>query len=433
MVVPVWHEAARERVEAGELRLVGLTQEQHPDRCRLYAQWKGYDFPILWDPFNLTRSRAVPIVMGVDSAGVLRTRRLNARQPEASLTGFLEQQWPAVIEEPARPYEAIDRRAAGGDTRPDDPRLAAQKGIARLLFHRPLHDAPPTARVFEESLRELDAYAGLEDSPPSARFRLGVAYRLRCDSPHRRPGDFQASLDAWMAALHEEPGQYIWRRRIQQWGPRLDKPYPFYDWVSKARSEIEARGEEPVVVEVPLTGAEVAGSTKEIPRREHEDTHPDPGGKLPRDEGGRVTLETAAALHTGITSKRVREPAGTARVHLVLRPEEGVHWGNEAGPTRIWVEVPEGWDVRRNLWTLELPDEATSEEVRTLDFEVRPPTGPPGEGPSSPPVVRGTAFYPVCEGKSGVCTLLAREFEVRLPVPEAAEEKEEEEEGAGGR
>lgn len=51
---------------------------------------------------------------------------------------------------------------------------------------------------------------------------------------------------------------YIFRRRIQQYGPRLDKPYPFYDWVSEARAAVLARGETPVEPRVEPGGAELA-------------------------------------------------------------------------------------------------------------------------------------------------------------------------------
>ena len=57
--MPVWHEATRALRESGDLTVIGITQEQHPERCGLFAQWKGIDWPILWDPFNLTEARAV--------------------------------------------------------------------------------------------------------------------------------------------------------------------------------------------------------------------------------------------------------------------------------------------------------------------------------------------------------------------------------------
>jgi hypothetical protein len=51
--VPGWHERTREHQARGELQLVGIIQEQHPDRCRLFMQWKQMDWPILVDALNL--------------------------------------------------------------------------------------------------------------------------------------------------------------------------------------------------------------------------------------------------------------------------------------------------------------------------------------------------------------------------------------------
>ena len=131
--MPVWHEAVRELVGAGRLRVVGLTQEQHPDRCELYAQWQGLDFPILWDPFNLTRSRAVPLVMLADGSATLRAMRLDVREGAAGLEGLLEQVHPAALGEPERPYPVITREAAQSEVHPHDLRAAAEHGIAQLL------------------------------------------------------------------------------------------------------------------------------------------------------------------------------------------------------------------------------------------------------------------------------------------------------------
>src|SRR5262249_51755179 len=77
---------------------------------------------------------------------------------------------------------------------------------------------------YREAFRRVPEFA-------DAHFRLGVAYRMRYDSSRRQPGDFQKALIAWQDALDLNADQYIWRRRIQQYGPRLDKPYPFYDWI----------------------------------------------------------------------------------------------------------------------------------------------------------------------------------------------------------
>ena len=93
----------------------------------------------------------------------------------------------------------------------------------------------------ERSDQAIDAYTralALDPSYKNALFRLGVAHRMRHESARRRPGDFQAAIDAWGRALALDPNRYIWRRRIEQYGPRLAKPYAFSDWVVSAKAEI---------------------------------------------------------------------------------------------------------------------------------------------------------------------------------------------------
>ena len=85
--VPVWHEATREWVKLGRLVLLGVTQEQHADRCRLFAQWQRFDWPILHDPINLLEAPAVPIVVAVDEYGIVRAVR---PRPETFATEFLD-------------------------------------------------------------------------------------------------------------------------------------------------------------------------------------------------------------------------------------------------------------------------------------------------------------------------------------------------------
>ena len=138
----------------------------------------------------------------------------------------------------------------------DGSTAAAWRAFANLLVQSGRLD-----RIDEA----IEAYGQALDLDPGdgwTHFRLGVALRKRYDSPHRQPGDFQAAVDAWKGALDIDPNQYIWRRRIQQYGPRLDKPYPFYDWVPQAREEIAARGETPVGLTVRARAARSSPSRR---------------------------------------------------------------------------------------------------------------------------------------------------------------------------
>jgi hypothetical protein len=401
--VPVWHERTRAAVEAGKLALVGITQEQHRDRCALFAQWQGLDWPILWDPVNRTEAPVVPVAIAVDEHGIVRSVDLTLERLDEFLAASHEDDAPAS--EPAE--LGIRESNRGPDELEPGTVLDADAATSRLLW-----SARPDAGVlgpadFAACIDALDRARAAEHSPPSAAFRLGVALRLRHDSPAAQPQDFQASLDRWGEALRADPTQYIWRRRIQQWGPRLDKPYPFYGWIEEATREVRARGETPVVVRVPLTSSELAGR-EPIDEVGAEREHPDPRREVPRDRDGLVTIGVAVAPHT----ESGEDPASGrgAQVHLALRPSAAhdVHWSNDAGPCEVWVDDATSWELERPDVSLPVPaDQETSSEVRRVDFTVTVPR----EGAT----LSGTAFYYVCEGSSGACRFLAQDFTVALP------------------
>ena len=118
----------------------------------------------------------------------------------------------------------------------------------------------------------------------SLHFRLGVALRRRYEeyqgksTNHGQSNDFRAAVESWGRALELDPNPYIFRRRIQQYGPRLDKPYPFYDWIPLARKEITARGDHPVDLRVEPSGAEFAQPSRRFSAQDDETSAPDPKG-----------------------------------------------------------------------------------------------------------------------------------------------------------
>ena len=99
--MPVWYERVRPLVEAGALQIIGIVQEQHPDRAQLYQQWKGLDFPILWDPFGLSGVEAVPDLTAVDEHGVIRIARPAPKLFETQfMEGFMGRSFEASEGEP---------------------------------------------------------------------------------------------------------------------------------------------------------------------------------------------------------------------------------------------------------------------------------------------------------------------------------------------
>jgi tetratricopeptide (TPR) repeat protein len=395
--VPVWHAKAQKYVDAGKLIIVGLVQEQHPDRCRLFLQWHKIGWPMMHDPINLTEQSAVPIVTAIDEYGIVRMQRPN---PDTFEEDFLNKTFP-------KPDDVTDVRSVSPLSL-SELRAAAQSARTASAW-RTLGDALALWGAEYGVSEAIDSYRKAVDLDPkdaAARFRQGVCYRKRYDSPLRQEGDFQRALNTWQDALDLNPNQYIWRRRIQQYGPRLDKPYPFYDWVAQARADILARGEKPVELVAEPTGAEIASPSKSF-AASGETKEPDPGGRIGRDAGRYVHIETALA------PARVR-PGAIARVHVVLRPDAShkAHWNNEAEPLRLWLQLPERWGADQRLVGLPNPKQATSAEVRQLNFEVRVPEG----ALDGTVLLPGYALYNVCEGVAGQCLFRRQDFQVTVQV-----------------
>ncbi len=394
--MPVWHELTKQWVRDGKLVVLGVTEEQHADRCRLWLQWQRIDWPVLHDPVTLLGLAAVPVLTAIDEHGVVR---LTSPKPETFARDFLERSFPkpARLPEigPATPPDRATLRARA--EREDTAHAWRDYGDAALLWDG--------AAGVKHALEAYRRAAAADPDDGAAHFRLGVAYRMRCDSPARRPGDFQAALDGWSAALARDPNQYIWRRRIQQYGPRLEKPYPFYDWVAEAQAAVRARGETPVSLLAPPTGAEIAAPLRDLPNAAPR-AEPDPEAKITRDTG-LIRLETALA-------PRAVKPGAATRLHLVFRPDAAkkAHWNNEAEPLRIWLRLPPGWQAEGPLLELPNPAAATSGEPREASVELRAPAG------AAPGAVElaGYALYNVCEDVNGVCLFRRQEFRTRVEV-----------------
>ena len=186
--------------------MVGIIEEQHPDRAQLFMQWKQMGWPVMVDSLNLLNVPYVPITLEIDEGGVIRFVNPPFGKPSDVQEKFLSRVFQsAMVSTPPVPAP------------PDLEKLrrAATKGTATAW------GTYADALVLwgsEQRLGEaIAAYKrALELAPQERRthFRLGVAYRKRYDSPYRQPGDFQMAVEEWQAALDTNPNQYIWRRRI---------------------------------------------------------------------------------------------------------------------------------------------------------------------------------------------------------------------------
>jgi tetratricopeptide (TPR) repeat protein len=394
--VPGWHDETRELQQQGRLRMAGIVQEQHPDRARLFMQWKKMDWPILVDPLNLLNVSVVPITLAIDEHGIIRY----VNPPRETIeSAFVDVAYPAPSDGPTlgpvrAPTAAQIDRARSALA----PVEAARYGHARFLW-APGRAMEPVLAAYDEALRT---------DPADARthFRRGVALRARYDSPERQPGDFAAAIESWQRALDLEPNQYIWRRRIQQYGPRLNKPYPFYDWVAEAREAIRERGDTPAPLVVEPGEAELAQPTRVFVAGD-EAAEPDPEGRILRDQGDFIRLE-AVLVPPAIS------PGDPVRVHLEFHPIEAkkAHWNNEVDDLQVWIDALEGYEVGRRRLTVPNPPEEVSAEVRRVEFEVR--AGPAVQ--PAPARLRGYALYYVCEDVDGTCLYRRQDIEVEVPV-----------------
>jgi hypothetical protein len=404
--VPGWHEATKKWQEEGKLQMAGIIQEQHPDRTRLFMQWKQMKWPVLLDSLNLLGNSAVPITLAIDEYGVIRM--VNPKPGEIG-----EKFVNRTFEEPAN-LPTVE------DIAPDLHSLkqATRQGTAEAweTYANALVEWSGPDRL-DEAIEAYEHALRLEPESGPLHFRLGVAYRKRYDSPFHRPEDFQKAVDQWSAALEIDPNQYIWRRRIQQYGPRLDKPYAFYDWVTTARKEIAARGETPVPLSVEPSGAEIAhpfdfaqgGPEKAFPAAATGGRGPDPQGRILRDDGQFVKIETAVVPDT-------KTAEASDRVHVVFRPNPALkaHWNNEAGSMVFWVNLPYGWNVDQRQLTVPSPPQPVSNETRQVEFEVKGPKQN-GTGPVTLPTY---ALYYVCEDVNGVCLYRRQDVPITIASPE---------------
>jgi hypothetical protein len=386
-------------VKQKRLVVLGVTQEQHAERCRLFAQWKGFDWPILHDPINLLEAPAVPIVVAIDEHGIVRAIR---PRPETFAADFLDKAF-------ADDAPANEPRSVGA---PDAAALRRKaEASPSALAWRAVGDALTIWGGAERHEQAIDAYGRalkLDSSDKNALFRLGVAYRMRHESAGRRPGDFQAAVDAWANALALDPNQYIWRRRIEQYGPRLIKPYAFYDWVNQAKREIAARGEQPISLEILPTGAEIASPARDFGLAPPDGKSPDPDGKIVRDKDRLIGVEVA------VVPSHVR-PGQTARVHITFFPNQAqkAHWNNESTPLRLWVNAASGWEVSDRLLSAPQGAQTETEEVRRLDFEIKAPMIASGRATLS-----AYALYNVCEEVGGACRFLRQDIPIELLIEE---------------
>ena len=387
-------------VRDGKLVVLGIAQEQHPQRNRLFAQWHRINWPILHDPINMMRVNGVPVVVAIDEHGIVRSTRVKAETLEQD---FINKTFSSDGVKASKPVKA---------ERPDLAALRRRAAQTRsATAWRELGDAlvlwEGVAKV-DDAIEAYRQATRVKVNDGDAHFRLGVCYRMRYESEQRMPGDFQTAVDQWTRARAINPNQYIWRRRIEQYGPRLTKPYPFYDWVQTAGREIKARGASPIELKTLPTGSELAQPDRSFDAGDGDVMSPDPQGRVFRD--------TQKMILTEVTVVPPHAKAGeTIRVHVSLRPNGAhkAHWNNEVEPLRLWIDPPEGFEAQPRLLTAPQGDRPETTEPRRLEFEVRAAAEASGTFK-----LNAYALYYVCEDAGGTCMFLRQDIPVTVTIAE---------------
>ena len=356
------------------------------------------DWPILVDSLNLLEVAAVPYTLLIDEKGVVHSVNPSTEEFEAFLN--LDPQGGAPREAPEK-LPKID--ADWAELKINAERLNTSDAWAD--YARELFLWGGDERVFE-SVRAFELASSKAADDGWLHFRLGVAYRRYFDLTQSNMEYFKKAIEQWQAALELDPNQYIWRRRIQQYGPRLDKPYSFYDWVNQAREQITMRGDKPHPLRVEPGGAEFAYPSKREVALTAKNVEPDSKGRVFRDAQPAINVDLTLVSSTYNDKKAVR-------VHLHFQPNlaHAFHWNNEAEPLTIWIQSAPGWDMESQLLSFPNPQVVTDSAPRSLEFELIQ------TGTDAAKEMTGYALYNICEDVNGTCLYRRQDFKIRLDYP----------------
>lgn len=398
----MWNEKTKQLVADGKLVVIGVVQEQHAERARLYKQWKQYDFPIAQDAFTGLGLAVVPVPILIDEYGYVISSRLRPSGLEKLLAQKSDvPASPAPVLDPE--HVAVKWLKANAVGKPTiDMSLAIGDALLKTGTPESVRESIQWYRSCGTAIIGQDKM----DLMGLVQFRMGVAFRMLFDSTvgnEKDPHDFSSAAMAWSKALEHDPNQYIWRRRIQQYGPRQMKPYPFYDWVDQAVEEISARGESPVELTVPLSGAEIAQPNRKFETVTAVEKNPDSDGRIDRDDDGLVSY------HATVVPQKV-VPGKTVRVHLRFVPDNG-HWNNEAPEMMVWINDSANGTSSNSRLVHANAKKPSSDEPRSLEFEFKISSEVTGEFE-----LNGYALYYVCTSDGGQCFFLRQDISIPIRI-----------------
>lgn len=385
--VSAWFQQLRPHVTAKKLVVLGVDHEQHADRGRLFAQWKGLTEPILHDPLDLSGVTKIPTFIAIDEEGIVRSIHSSLADIENKF----------IHRRAAKPNPHSGPQEAALP----DPRITRRTAeqARNALAHREHADALVLAGFPPQIKEAIETYQrALELDPKDAWsfFRLGVVCRIRCEQDARQPGDFQAAADAWEQAVRLAPTCEIFRQRLQQYGPAVGDGEAPYDWIPVARREIAKNGKEPIPLEIEPLPIEMAIAV------------PTGGSRPPTSAKGKSLTDKEKLVQIEPTVVRAADHkhAGTLEVHLTLRLN-GTRWDNREEPVQIWLEKSKTARPERSFIELPNPKSETSEEPRTVSVKVE------SKNKSNDKLtIKGYAVYRIRDKDGGKAKTLRQEFKV---------------------
>ena len=343
--------------------------------------------------------RGVPIEVAIDEHGIIRSIRPDLKTFQEEFLNKIfaspNDKSQSISEKATKPDLAALRRRAEQSNSSDAWRLL---GDAIVLWGDP-KDTNDAIEAYKQAIK-------IKPDDGDAHFRLGVCYLIRYESEHRLPIDFQSAVDHWTKARQIEPNQYIWRRRIEQYGPRDTKPYPFYDWIQTAARDIRTRSEKPIELRVLPTSSEITDPDRDIEKDRLDAKPPDPQGRIIRDKQ-RLILTEVTVIPPSI------KPGETVRIYVTLRPDkkQKAHWNNEAEPLTLWIDPPPGWKAQPQLLTAPQGNNPETSEPRYFEFEIHATNNASGASK-----VSAYALYYVCEGAGGTCSFFRQDIPITIKV-----------------
>ena len=340
------------------------------------------------DPFNLLNMRLVPCTLAIDEHGIIQAVQPRLDRADELIDLFVKSEF-AVPENPVTTRKIITQ----SEKSDKDATALSDYAVSLTLWG----DETQLDEAIDVSKQALSIRGD-----DRTHFNLGVIYRMRYDSTYRQADDFTNAVNHWTAALNHDPNNYIWRRRIQQYGPRLDKPYPFYDWIPQAREDILQRGETPITLNIEPRGAEFAEPSSEFTMLSSNE-NPDPDNRIYQDNEGLVNVDVVVVPPQIVAGESVR-------VHITMRPSPSAHWNNEVDDTVLWIDTPEQWHVSQQYLTVRNGEGETSDEARHFEFELRSPSACE-IGKTEIPIY---SLYYVCEDINGIC--LYRRKDIAIPI-----------------